>query len=66
MAILGALQAILFYTLFRNSPAQHASVNAAEVALIEGHDPDDESDSQKDEPQTTSIRQIFRQSNARS
>ena len=66
MAILGGFQAILFYTLFRNSPAQHSSVNAAEVALIEGHNTDDESDSPKDEPQTTSIRQIFLQSNARS
>ena len=38
MAGLGIAQAVLFFGLFRNSPAQHKSVNAEEVALIEGRD----------------------------
>ena len=34
-ALLGALWAIPFYSWFRDDPAQHASVNAAELALLE-------------------------------
>ena len=36
LAILGVVWVALFLPWFRNDPAQHKSVNAAELALLEG------------------------------
>lgn len=73
MAILGVVQVLLFFLLFRNSPIQHPSVNQAEVALIEGRHPNSDENEfeteevkKTDEPPPLTIREMFRQMSPRS
>lgn len=59
----GLVHAVVFSLLFRNSPANHSSVNAAEVALIQ----EGTAETQKNDPKPRmTIREMFRRMSPRS